>query len=39
MKHAVPDDIARVALFCANDLSLIMTASTLLAEGGELAVM
>jgi NAD(P)-dependent dehydrogenase (short-subunit alcohol dehydrogenase family) len=38
-RDAVPDDIARVALFCASDLSLIMTGSTLLAEGGELAVM
>jgi len=38
-RDAVADDIARVALFCASDLSLIMTGSTLLAEGGELAVM
>jgi NAD(P)-dependent dehydrogenase (short-subunit alcohol dehydrogenase family) len=30
-----PDDIARVVLFCASDLSLIMTGSTLLADAGE----
>lgn len=30
----VPDDIARVALFCASDLSTFMTGSTLLADGG-----
>ena len=29
-----PDDIARVVLFCASDLSLIMTGSTLLADAG-----
>lgn len=31
----VPDDIARVALFCASDLSMFMTGSTLLADAGE----
>jgi NAD(P)-dependent dehydrogenase (short-subunit alcohol dehydrogenase family) len=31
----VPDDIARVALFCASDLSIFMTGSTLLADAGE----
>ncbi|GAA0964876.1 hypothetical protein GCM10009555_003030 [Acrocarpospora macrocephala] len=30
-----PDDIARVALFAASDLSIIMTDSTLLADAGE----
>ena len=30
-----PDDIARVVLFCASDLSMIMTGSTLLADAGE----
>ncbi|WP_214106820.1 SDR family NAD(P)-dependent oxidoreductase [Acrocarpospora catenulata] len=30
-----PDDIARVALFAASDLSIIMTGSTLLADAGE----
>lgn len=33
----VPDDIGRVALFCASDLSLFMTGSTLLVDAGELA--
>jgi NAD(P)-dependent dehydrogenase (short-subunit alcohol dehydrogenase family) len=32
-----PDDIARVALFCASDLSMFMTGSTLLADGGDTA--
>ena len=32
----VPDDIARVALFCASDLSLYMTGSTLIVDAGEL---
>jgi NAD(P)-dependent dehydrogenase (short-subunit alcohol dehydrogenase family) len=31
----VPDDIARVVLFCASDLSVFMTGSTLLADAGE----
>lgn len=30
-----PDDIARVVLFAASDLALIMTGSTLLADAGE----
>lgn len=30
-----PDDIARVVLFCASDLSLVMTGSTLLADAGD----
>lgn len=33
----VPDDIARVVLFCASDLAAIMTGSTLLADGGDTA--
>jgi NAD(P)-dependent dehydrogenase (short-subunit alcohol dehydrogenase family) len=33
----VPDDIARVALFCASDLSMLMTGSTLLIDAGALA--
>jgi NAD(P)-dependent dehydrogenase (short-subunit alcohol dehydrogenase family) len=33
---AVPDDIARVVVFCASDLSLLMTGSTLLVDAGEL---
>lgn len=31
---AAPDDIARVAFFCVSDLSMYMTGSTLLADGG-----
>ncbi len=34
---AVPDDIARVVVFCASDLSLLMTGSTLAVDAGELA--
>lgn len=34
---AVPDDVARVVFFCASDLSLLMTGSTLLVDAGELA--
>ena len=34
---AEPDDVARVVLFCASDLSLFMTGSTLLVDAGELA--
>jgi NAD(P)-dependent dehydrogenase (short-subunit alcohol dehydrogenase family) len=30
-----PDDIARVVLFCASDMSVIMTGSTLLADAGQ----
>ncbi len=33
----IPDDIARVALFCASDLSMLMTGSTLLVDAGALA--
>ncbi len=32
-----PDDVARVVLFCASDLSMFMTGSTLLVDGGEMA--
>jgi NAD(P)-dependent dehydrogenase (short-subunit alcohol dehydrogenase family) len=34
---AVPDDIARVVVFCASDLSLLMTGSSLFVDAGELA--
>jgi enoyl-[acyl-carrier-protein] reductase (NADH) len=34
---AVADDIARVALFCASDLSILMTGSTLPVDAGVLA--
>ncbi|MEV4239149.1 MULTISPECIES: hypothetical protein [unclassified Nocardia] len=30
----IPDDIARVVLCCASDLSAFMTGSTLLGDGG-----
>jgi NAD(P)-dependent dehydrogenase (short-subunit alcohol dehydrogenase family) len=35
---AVPDDVARVALFCASDLSAYMTGATLLVDGGDVAI-
>lgn len=35
-RDGVPDDVARVALFCASDLSILMTGSTLPVEGGTL---
>jgi NAD(P)-dependent dehydrogenase (short-subunit alcohol dehydrogenase family) len=31
----VADDIARVVLFCASDMSMFMTGQTLLVDGGE----
>ena len=31
----VPDDIARAVLFCASDMSMFMTGSTLLLDAGE----
>lgn len=37
-RDGVPDDVARVALFCASDLSLLMTGSTLLLDGGTLSL-
>jgi NAD(P)-dependent dehydrogenase (short-subunit alcohol dehydrogenase family) len=37
-RNAVPDDIARVVLFCASDLSMLMTGSTLLVDAGDVAV-
>ena len=35
-RPGVPDDVARVVLFCASDLSLFMTGSTLPVDAGEL---
>lgn len=35
-RAGVPDDIARVVLFCASDLSLFMTGSVLLVDAGAL---
>ena len=37
-RAGVPDDVARVVLFCASDLSLLMTGSTLAVDGGDLAL-
>ena len=34
---AVPDDVARVVLFCASDLSSLMTGSTVVVDAGDLA--
>lgn len=34
----VPDDVARVVLFAVSDLALFMTGSTLLADGGDIAL-
>ncbi|MFV8816824.1 SDR family NAD(P)-dependent oxidoreductase [Haliea sp. E17] len=31
----VPDDVARVVLFCASDMAMFMTGSTLLVDAGE----
>lgn len=35
----VPDDIARAAVFCASDLSVFMTGSTLYLDGGQMALL
>jgi NAD(P)-dependent dehydrogenase (short-subunit alcohol dehydrogenase family) len=35
-RKAIPDDIARVVLFCASDLSMFMTGTALTVDGGEL---
>jgi NAD(P)-dependent dehydrogenase (short-subunit alcohol dehydrogenase family) len=34
----VPDDIARVVLFCASDLASFMTGSTLAVDAGQMAL-
>lgn len=36
-RTGVPDDIGRVVLFCASDMSMFMTGSTLLADAGEVS--
>jgi NAD(P)-dependent dehydrogenase (short-subunit alcohol dehydrogenase family) len=36
-RAGVPDDVARVVLFCASDLSLFLTGSTLPVDAGSLA--
>lgn len=37
-RAGVPDDVARVALFCASDLAGFLTGSTIPVDGGNLAV-
>jgi NAD(P)-dependent dehydrogenase (short-subunit alcohol dehydrogenase family) len=37
-RAGVPDDIARVVLFCASDLALLMTGSTIPVDAGQLAL-
>ena len=37
-RAGVPDDVARVALFCASDLAALMTGSTLLVDAGDVAL-
>lgn len=37
-RAGVPDDVARVAVFCASDLAAFMTGSTLLVDAGDVAV-
>jgi NAD(P)-dependent dehydrogenase (short-subunit alcohol dehydrogenase family) len=34
----IPDDVARVVLFCASDLAVLMTGSTLAVDAGDLAL-
>ncbi|PLK27496.1 SDR family NAD(P)-dependent oxidoreductase [Novosphingobium sp. TH158] len=36
-RHGVADDVARAVLFCASDMSLFMTGSTLPVDGGVIA--
>ena len=37
-RAAVPDDVARVVVFCASDLAALMTGDTLMVDAGALAV-
>jgi NAD(P)-dependent dehydrogenase (short-subunit alcohol dehydrogenase family) len=37
-RTAVPDDVARVVLFCASDLAALMTGDTLLVDAGHMTV-
>ena len=37
-RNGVADDVARVALFCASDMSMLMTGSTLAVDAGDLAM-
>jgi enoyl-[acyl-carrier-protein] reductase (NADH) len=34
----VPDDVARVALFCASDLAAMVSGSSVVVDGGYLAL-
>ena len=37
-RTGVPDDVARVVLFCASDLAALMTGTTLPVDAGDLAL-
>lgn len=37
-RAGVPDDVARVALFCASDLAALMTGSTVVVDAGQMAM-
>lgn len=37
-RTGVPDDVARVILFCASDMAMLMTGSTLPVDAGDLAI-
>jgi NAD(P)-dependent dehydrogenase (short-subunit alcohol dehydrogenase family) len=37
-RTAVPDDVARVVMFCASDMAALMTGDTLLVDAGHLTV-
>jgi NAD(P)-dependent dehydrogenase (short-subunit alcohol dehydrogenase family) len=37
-RTGVADDVARVVLFCASDLAMLMTGSTVAVDAGELAL-
>lgn len=37
-RAGVPDDVARVVLFCVSDLALLMTGSTLIVDAGRLSL-
>jgi NAD(P)-dependent dehydrogenase (short-subunit alcohol dehydrogenase family) len=36
-RMGVPDDVARVVLFCCSDMAMFMTGSTLAVDAGDLA--
>jgi NAD(P)-dependent dehydrogenase (short-subunit alcohol dehydrogenase family) len=37
-REGVPDDVARVVLFCASDLAILLTGSTIPVDAGQLAL-